>query len=190
MDEATLRYLEVAGAWVSGIGTLLAVWVSLYLARRQTAVRLGVSAGHRYIITQGSRAKPEYLSIKVVNLGQQPVTITSVGWQFGVFRKSYGFQLLNATPLSHMVPIELTTGKEANFLVPLNEETKWLQSQAARLDRTFPSLSAWAMKVQISTSVGKIVSQRLEKGLRKKLVEARATIADDDQITEQARQIS
>ena len=85
MDEATLRLLEVAGSWVSGIGALLAVWVSLHLARRQTAVKLAVAAGHRVIVTPGEPEMPEYVSVRVVNLGQQPVTITNVGWRMGIY---------------------------------------------------------------------------------------------------------
>lgn len=172
MDEATLRLLEVAGSWVSGIGALLAVGVSLYLAKQQTKVKLAVSAGHRLVLTRGEPETPEYVSIRVVNLGQQPVTVTNVGWRFGLFRKKYAMQFLHGSPLTEAPPVELTTGKQASFLIPL--DGGWIEKIAVELDDTFPRVSAWLMKVQISTSVGKIVSRRLEPGLRKKLAEARA----------------
>ena len=54
MDETTSRLLEVAGSWVSGIGALLAVFVSL-LARQQTAVKLAVKAGDRIVVSPASR---------------------------------------------------------------------------------------------------------------------------------------
>jgi hypothetical protein len=172
MDEATLRLLEVAGSWVSGIGALLAVWVSLHLARRQTAVKLAVTAGHRVIVTPGEPEMPEYVSVYVVNLGQQPVTVTHVGWRMGIFRKRYAMQMLHGIRLSHVPPVVLTTGQQAGFLVPL-EGTDWLKDMASELDGTFPWLSAWMMRVQISTSVGKIVTRPLEASLRKILIEAR-----------------
>jgi hypothetical protein len=175
MDEATLRLLEIAGTWVSGIGALLAVGVSLHLARRQTAVELAVEAGHRVIIAPGEPEMPEYISVLVVNLGQQPVTITNVGWRFGLFRKRYAIQMLHGIPLSRVPPVELTTGQQATFLVPL-DNTNWLKDMARRLDGPFPGLSAWMMRVQIFTSVGKTITRRLESGLRKKLVEAHAGI--------------
>ncbi|WP_114185635.1 hypothetical protein [Microvirga aerophila] len=70
MDEPTLCLLEVAGTWVSGIGALLAVGVSLHLARQQTAVKLAVRAGPRVIVRPGEPEMPEYISVHVVNLGQ------------------------------------------------------------------------------------------------------------------------
>jgi hypothetical protein len=177
MDEATLRLLEIAGTWVSGIGALLAVGVSLHLAKQQTAVTLAVRAGLRVIVTPGEPEMPEYISVHVVNLGQQPVTITNVGWRMGIFRKRYAVQMLHGIRLSQVPPIELSTGKQANFLVPL-DTTDWMKNMASELDGTFPGLSAWMMKVQISTSVGKIISRRLEADLRKRLVRARAAVGE------------
>jgi hypothetical protein len=173
IDEAMLRLLEVAGSWVSGIGALLAVGVSLHLARQQTAVKLAVTAGHRVIVTPGEPEMPNYVSVHVVNLGQQPVTITNVGWRMGIFRKRYAVQLLHGIRLSHVPPVVLTTGQQAGFLVPL-EGTDWLENMASELNGAFPRLSAWMMRVQISTSVGKIVTRRLESDLRKLLVKRRA----------------
>ncbi|GEO13522.1 hypothetical protein [Microvirga aerophila] len=101
------------------------------------------------------------------------MTITNVGWRFGLFPKRYAIQMLHGIRLSHVAPLELATGQQATFLVPLGTTT-WLKDMAGELNGTFPRLSAWMMKVQIFTNVGKTVSRRLEAGLRKKLVEARA----------------
>ena len=115
---------------------------------------------------------PEYVAVNVVNLGHQPVTITSLGWQLGIFPKRYAVQMLHGIKISDTPPIVLTTGEQANFLVPL-ETTTWLKDMASKLNGTFPRLSARMMRVQIVTSVGKIVTCRLEAGLRNKLVDAR-----------------
>ncbi|MEE1611120.1 hypothetical protein [Microvirga sp. CF3016] len=177
MNEATLRLLEVAGSWLSGVGTLLAVVVSLHLARQQTAIKLAVRAGLRIVVTPGEKETPEFVAVRVVNLGQQPVIITSVGWRWGIFRKQYAFQTLHQIGLGQVPPIQLTTGQEANFFVPLDRG--WMKRMAGELDPNFPKLAAWMMRVQVSTSVGKIITRPLEPGLRKKLAETRAKIPNE-----------
>jgi hypothetical protein len=116
---------------------------------------------------------PEYVSVHVVNLGQQPATITHVGWRMGIFRKRYAVQMLHGIRLSQVPPVVLTTGQQAGFIVPL-EGTDWLEDMASELNGTFPRLSAWMIRVQISTSVGKIITRPLEANLRKLLVKRRS----------------
>jgi hypothetical protein len=50
-------------------------------------------------------------------------------------------------------------------------ETKWLPNMAADINSRLPWLTAWSLKVQIFTTVGKTVSRRIEPGLRRKLLE-------------------
>jgi hypothetical protein len=172
IPEPTLRLLEVAGSWVSGVGALLAVWVSLSLARRQTAVRLSVRAGLRLIVTPGECHKPEYVSIEVVNVGQAPVVITNVGWRWGNWKKRYAVQLLDGIAPSQVPPVTLTTGQQALFLVPV-KESNWIANMANGLGPSrWPWLTAWSLKVWISTSLGNTVTETLEKDLRQELVAA------------------
>ncbi len=177
MDEATLRLLEVARTWISDIGALLAVAVSLHLARQQTAIKLAVQAGHRILLTPGEQETPEFVLVRVVNLGQQPVVITNFGWRWGIIRKKYAVQSLHQLGLGHVPPIQLTTGQEAGFYVPLSGG--WMTRMAGELNSKFPRLAAWMVRVQISTSVGKTITRPVESGLRKKLVEALAGISQN-----------
>jgi hypothetical protein len=87
MDETTYRLLEVAGSWLAGIGSLLAVVVALYLARAESTIRLKIDAGHRLIITPGVEENAEAISISVANTGARPVVITNVLWKMGIVRR-------------------------------------------------------------------------------------------------------
>jgi hypothetical protein len=176
LSESTLKILEVAGTWVSGIGTLLAVVVSLHLARRQTAVKLDLRAGHRLVVTLGEKQIPEYISIQIVNVGQQPTTITSVGWTIGFFRKSHFVQRVDGDPMSDQIPKELATGKQAKFFVPLDQEPNWIERFAANLDARFPAISVRTLRIWVSTTVGKTVFSKPERSLQKMLVEARGKL--------------
>ena len=75
--------------------------------------------------------------------------------------------------LSRVPPVEIATRQEAKLRVPL-DESNWLKNMASKLSGTFTWLSAWMMKVQVSTSTGKMVSRRLKAGLRERLVKTRA----------------
>src|SRR5215213_9868069 len=77
MSEEAARLWGVIGTWFSGIGSMLAVIVSLYLARRQDRVNLTVSAGIRQLVTPGERgAPPKFVAIRVVNRGYRRVTVS------------------------------------------------------------------------------------------------------------------
>jgi hypothetical protein len=172
LSEPTLRLLEVAGQWVSGVGALAAVLVSLYLARRQEAVRLRVSAGVRLSVERGSEETPEYVVIRVVNLGYRPVTVSAIGWRVGLFHKHLFYQILDGEPPSPRVPIEMAVGQEANFMILLD---RWLEASdmAKEFGGPLAPLRAWTTKVQVVTAVGETVSKRIEKNLRKKLLGAK-----------------
>jgi hypothetical protein len=162
------------------LGTFAAVVVSLRLAREQGAVKLRVIAG-LWTIVEGRKydkeafVTPDFVVVRAANLGSSPVTITSVEWQIGIFRKRYYFQSLNALMIgANVPPVELTTGREANFYVSIN--TGWLQGMGSKLNQNFPVLSAWSMRVFIHTTAGQTIAQRLNPDLKRKLVEARKQI--------------
>ena len=79
--------------------------------------------------------------------------------------------MLNASPYSAKVPVELPVSKSADFLVPL-DGTPWLDDMAQdALDRRWPRLSARNIKVCVYTTVGSVTKARIEPGLQRKLVE-------------------
>jgi hypothetical protein len=177
MDEKTLRLLEVAGTWVSGIGTLLAVLVSLYLARRQTAVMIDLSAGHRIMVTPGQEHTPEFIVIRAVNAGQQPITLTHIGWRIGMFKKMHFVQVVDGNPLSSALPVQLAPGQQAQYFVPLNQSPNWIERFAENLNHWFPKISVETLKVSASATVGPTIYRKPERGLRKMLVDAQEKLS-------------
>jgi hypothetical protein len=49
MDRETWRFINTFAPWLSAVGTLVAVAVSLYLARKSNRIELEVSAGLRKV---------------------------------------------------------------------------------------------------------------------------------------------
>ena len=112
-----INLFSAFGAWLGAVGTTLAVVAALYLARRESKIRLKVSAGHRLIVTPGSGDMPDYCHVRVVNAGFRKATVTGVGWSIGLFgngpfKRQLAVQIFDPT-YSSPVPVSLADGEEA-----------------------------------------------------------------------------
>jgi hypothetical protein len=177
-DEATYRLLEVIGTWLSGIGSLFAVAVALYLARVRSAVKLKITAGHRLIITPGTKAYSEVINIRVVNLGERAVLITGIELVTGILKRKY-FAQMTSSPMNNLrIPGTLEPGHQGSFYIELDlkDQSNWIRRIAKEMPPKFRSLWVRRMKVGISTAVGRTVWKRIEKGLQEKLLEAAQAI--------------
>ena len=156
--------------WLSAIGTLAAVIVSLHLARRSGKPRAAVSVGHRLIIAPGDKGKPpEVIIFRIVNTGDRTIRVTNIGWCIGLKKKRYAIQLYDANQSSPM-PIELAHGQEASWVVPLNDrEEPWMQSFSNKMMKPNLWLACATIKAQFHTSVGEVFTARPEKSLIEKL---------------------
>ena len=175
IDQNILSLLNTIGIWLAGIGTLAAVIVALYLARRDTIVKLKIYAGHRIIVSQGSKEKPDFLSIGITNVGFRKTTIINIGWKIGLLKKKYAIQTLYPLPYSDNLPKTIGDGEEAKFLIPfINFEgyPNWIDEFPKDFLVKFPAITSLNLKLQVFTSIGKTFEVRVEEGLRKKLVES------------------
>lgn len=150
MKPESLQILNTIGTWLAGIGALSAVIVSLYLARRDSKVRLRVCAGHRVLVTPGQKGTPEYCSMRVTNVGFRPATITGIGWKVGFFRKKYGIQTVYGHPASSKLPVKLDYSDEASYLIGfLGDGTypNWIEEFPKNFLVNHPSISSLTLKV-------------------------------------------
>ena len=175
ISQETLQILNTIGTWLASIGTLAAVIVSLHLARRDSRVKLKVSAGHRVLVTPGQMGTPDYCSIRVVNIGFRPANITGIGWKVGFYKKKYGIQTVYGHPASSKLPIKLDHGDEASYLIAfLGDGTypNWIDSFFRDFLPKNPKLNGLTIKVQAFTSIGKTFEAKIERGLRQRIIEA------------------
>jgi hypothetical protein len=152
--------------WLSAIGTLAAVIVSLHLARRSGRPRAAVSVGHRLVVTQGDRGKPpEVIVFRIVNTGDRTIRVTNIGWRIGLLKKRHAMQLYDQKQ-SSVLPVELAHGQEASWTVPLDaREEPWLQYFASKMMKPNLWLSCATIKAQFHTSVGEVFMARPERSL-------------------------
>lgn len=171
----TLQELDVLGTWVAGLGTLLAVIVSLYLARTLGRIKLSIVTGERKIITKGSTDIPDVVSVHVTNCSQRPAKVTHISWQIGFRKKKHFIQLFNV-PGYEALPKMLNEGEDGNFIVPYKihgNDEDWDKSMAQHLleDSTLPLLYISTLRCVVSTSVGQQFKVKVEKNLRNRLLQ-------------------
>src|SRR5688572_29955936 len=104
-DRATWQFINTFADWFAAAGTIAAVIVAIYLARRDKTVRLSINAGVRLIVTPGVKGPhPEYLSITAVNIGHREAQITNIGWHVGLFKRQHGVQSTIQDGMSSPIP--------------------------------------------------------------------------------------
>jgi hypothetical protein len=172
-DKETWIFINTFSSWFSAIGTLAAVIISLYLARRERKIQLKVSAGHRLMLIPGRTEKPiEYLNIDIVNVGARVANITNIGWSIGFLRKRVAVQMTIQDGFSSKMPTQLDDGERASYYIPLYGEAQWLETFAKDFLGKHPRVWSRTIKIIVHTSVGKVFTSRIEKGLRDELVKS------------------
>lgn len=168
-DRSTWQFINTFASWFAALGTFLAVVTSLYLARRDSAIRLVINAGLRKIVLSGQSIArgQDVVSITVTNVGRRGATITGLFWKVGIFRRATFDQVLPANQHSGQAPVKLSDGDEASFRI---EITKFEQDVSAIFKNLaagwFPTVQARSIKVGVYTSAGGPFLTTIERRLQ------------------------
>lgn len=153
--------------WVSGLGSLAAVIVALYLARQDRRLNLEVAAQHSLLVSElGTPPWPQYLSVRITNHGRREAQIIGIGWRIGLFKKRLADQTPPNDRISNSIPCKLADGDEAVFYFPLSKDGGWVKEFSTQV-LTRPIW--WALlfaKVRVYTSVGVVFEKRFNSTLR------------------------
>jgi len=114
--ESTVKFVPVWGSlgdWISGLGALLAVLVTLWLADKQR--RDDVESLEVNLVMGLAEYRPDdaFVSVNVTSDGKRPVLVTGV-----VFTSPYAKKALHVTGFMHFgdtLPIRLSYGEQAQF---------------------------------------------------------------------------
>ncbi|MFT3800810.1 MAG: hypothetical protein QM766_06270 [Burkholderiaceae bacterium] len=159
--------------WLSAIGSIAAALMALYIANRSSKPSARLSVGHRIIIEQGQKGPfPEYLVFQIVNTGDRPITITSIGWKIGWPVRRHAMQLFEKG-ISSPLPVALAHGQQASWYVPMeSREGGWFEYFAKDMLMPRHSLSLWLLKAQAFTTVGFVFSCSVEAGALRRMRES------------------
>lgn len=173
MSDTTYKLLSLFGSWLAGVGSLAAVITSLWLARRESRIKLGVTVKHMQLVTAGIGDAPDYLHINIVNKCIRPVKITGVGWEVGRLKNKDHFVQLFGDKNSDALPKMLNEGEEANLLVKFHEigdDNDWIKTFPRKALLPKPKQKIKTLRAIVYTSVGQNFKVKVDQDLRKTLV--------------------
>ncbi len=167
--DQQIQMWNAIGTWFAGIATFMAVVLSLYLAKRSDRVRVQATAGIRLTFAGDGSPAEEHVGITVVNLGDRPVMINSIGWRVGKGKGArYAMQPVYG-PLSHQCPKQLSHGEQASFLVSFKVMPGWPKDFSTGFIQDVSEKNLKSLRAIVSTSVGQTIEVRPEKNLLEKL---------------------
>jgi hypothetical protein len=166
MNIGNVNWGSVAD-WVSGLGTIFAVVVALYLSKEGQRIRLTGRAGISFLVGNGMPAQ-KIFAFSVTNVGARTTIVTNIGMRVGFFKKQYaiiphGFSI-NSSP----VPCQLADGESAYWHIPLDGEKTWLNDLCN--DFVSTRMNVMTLQFQIHTSNGGYISLKPSSSLRKELM--------------------
>lgn len=170
---------------LAAIGTLAAVVVSLYLARRGEKPKLVLTAGIRLIISPGEEGPfPRIVDITVRNKGVLSAHVSQYGWQTGVWRLKWPswlarqYAVQNAGQTGHGVdpPFELPPGQRRSSVLDYENFLNGIEgmSGAPFFARNWPLFGLRPAPTYIVAYLesGLSIKAAIESGLAKALFEA------------------
>jgi len=172
-DRETWRFINTFAPWLSAVGSLAAVVVSLYLARRNTRLDLRVFPALARVGIPGQKNTWEnFFQIRVVNHGGRDAVVNGVGWWWRGFPRRNWLHLPPDNVYSAQVPKKLAFGEEACVLYPLatfNRDAAPLLKHIAAA--WFPEVSVRLIRVGVFTSTGQQFRVPLDAHLRQFFLE-------------------
>lgn len=170
--DQKIQLWNAAGTWVAGLATLAAVVVSLYLATRNDRIKLRVGVGIRVVFAGDGSPPEEQVGFSVANLGDRPVTITSVDWRVGRGKAArFCVQPLSGVYTAHC-PKQLQHGDQATFLVSLLTLPSWPKDFAKGFVADLSQRNLATLRALVHTSVGETIEVRPDESLLKRLRDA------------------
>lgn len=154
--------------WVSGLGSLAAAVVALYVAVYSQKVKLRCWAGERVVIGGGD-PKFDVMTISATNLSQRPTVITSVTFTLGKGKeKRHGIINLRPDDLGPGVPKALQDGETATWSVRLGANDEWALDFVKKFSLTVGVAKTW--KIYVHTSNGGAVKVSPESSIVDRIV--------------------
>ena len=151
---------------VAAVGTLAAVVVALWLAKRQGAPQVRLRAGIYAVISGGPPPRSvqgRVVRIGVVNSGLRDSLVTGIGWRVGLFNKAHFFILLADGSL----PRKLSPAEEVSITIPWAQFEKDSHNLRAELRAGWiPGLRRKTLRVATYLSTGENVYAKPDAPLR------------------------
>ena len=171
--DQRIQIWNVVGIWLAGIKTFLADLRSLYLARKGEAVKEQATGGILVVFAGYLSLAGEHLDFGIVNLGDRPVNIVSIGWPVS-HRKNKRFYIQPFKgQYTQQYPKQHVHGEQTSFLVSFDASPNWLRDFASNFVQNITEANIKTLRALMHTSVGKAIEVVPEKNLIERLCSAK-----------------
>ena len=170
MTDWTIQFLNMLGTWAAAAGTIAAASIAIWLGHRTGRVKLDTHAdiGETF---DPDGSFDEGLVIRVTNLGERPVIISSVDWRIGKRGKIIADQRI-----LKQCPRKLEHGECTSFFSSFLYPPSWLESFATNFVRVADKSHIKTLRARIHTSVGRttnvVPTERFLRIVEKEVEEA------------------
>lgn len=154
--------------WVSGLGSMLAGIIALYLARETQRIRLKGFCGIRTLVAVGM-PQQDFVMISVTNVGTRTTVVNNVSIRVGFFKKRTGIIIMPKDLISVGIPYSLTDGEEGRWALPLDENKSWIRDLCKQFN--IDKRSIWTLRFLVHTNHGETLTIRPEVGFRNEALE-------------------
>ncbi len=154
--------------WLTAIGTLLAVIVALYLARRDKRIQCVTNTSIYVLIDSANpNSASEFVTIIVTNVGTRVFTISSISWRMGIFKKQNFLMIPALNVYSSTIPVKLNDGEQASFYFPVEDFRRTsITNLLERAPKKFRRLWIWFTRIQVHSTTGDSFTFHIRKSIR------------------------
>jgi hypothetical protein len=152
--------------WVSGIGSLSAAGVALYVSFEAKRIDLKGTCGIRNIVGGNVTDHPRLINISAVNLGTRSTTVTMISMRIGK-RRSYKYAVIpmHQSLYSAGLPLTLNDGQRVDWSLEIDSTDSVIRDLSSEFIESHQQLKT--LVFQIHTSHGKVINIKPEDALIK-----------------------
>jgi hypothetical protein len=148
LDHNKWMFINTFAPWLSALGTIAVVCVSLYLAKTKTKVTIEAAAAFAYVNNE------LFFLVTVVNTGPLDVEITGISIS-SLFKQYSKYFFSFDTRFSNSLPTRLSFAQKANYLILITNKDDFLKSRFADLIKPCPKIMVHMLRIVVDTSINK-----------------------------------
>ena len=147
--------------WVSGIGSLAAAVVALYVAHSSQRVKIKGYFGRVFV---NLKPQNDMLVIAATNVSQRATAVANITFSHGYWRWKQSARVEFRKDMGDKLPAPITDGESGRWYIPMENLDQWVGSLIDTLNMT--RLSVVTFRVEILTTNGGKTTVWPEKGFR------------------------
>lgn len=156
---------------LSAIGTLLAVIVALYFARRDQKANLELEIGISESLDKKTMeiiSDYRILNIEITNLRRRPLILTGLYLDGGFFKKKYHDLTEFEESTSATLPVKICDGEHVHFEIKLTDLIPFLYEWENGI--RFPKVWIKSLKIGVKTSTKRVFESKIDKSIQRQIL--------------------